>query len=556
MKKTSIYSPAAKRVTALTLLLTLVQAGFLSISILFLAEVIDKVLSDGNIPASPAIFMLVFAVLAALFAAAVPYISQKQAVLEEGKIRKLLIGQLMKLGIVSRNQSRSGSVVSAVTDGVERAVLFRFSFLGSAIGTALIPILVVVIIGTALDWKSAGFMALAIPAIPLLVRGFQKAFQKVSGASRVERQKLAANYLDAFQGLTTMQLLGAAPVVAQNLAERGEANRRSIMKLLSVNQLVILVVDAVFSLAMTVLASYLAISGLIDDRFTVGEAIAMVLLSTLMLEPLNKVGEFFYIGLGGIAAAKELKRVMAEEPATSIRGSKELVKQNLEDSSSTENPPVLEFERVSFGYGDTEVLSDVNLQVRAGDTVAIVGRSGAGKSTILNLIQRHLESSAGAIKLAGEEITDLKITEARRFTAMVSQSTFLFSGSVAENLRLAKPDASDDELWDALEVANLAEEIRRLPAGIETQLGERAITISGGQAQRISIARAVLSNAQLLLLDEPTAQVDLESEAKIISALEKATAGRTVITVAHRETAVRNADAIYQLVAGRLEQVR
>jgi len=426
--------------------------------------------------------------------------------------------------------------------------MFKLTFFGPMIASAISPLVVLVVVAVAIDWFSALVLLVAVPAIPLLVAGFQMAFRKVSGNSREARQKLAAEYLDAIQGLTTLGLLNASARTHDRLEASGEANRRSIMKLLASNQLVLLIVDGVFSLFMIGAVAWLAIARFDAGHIGFGQAVSLILISLVLLEPLGKVGEFFYVGMGGLAAQRGMRGFLSS-PVRVVSGPGLLP----DDASGSQ--PLVEFRDAHFSYGDLEVLRGVNLSVHRGEHVAIVGASGAGKSTIAGLVQRNIPIAQGQLFLRGVDATSLQTPQARSLSATVGQTTFLFTGTLRANLLIARADAEDSQLWEVLETANLAQEIRDMPLGLDTVVGERGYSLSGGQAQRLAIARALLADAPLLILDEPTSQVDLEGEAAILAAIEKAVQGRTVLTIAHRPSTLRSVDRILKLEDGQLVEV-
>ncbi|MCZ7630016.1 MAG: ATP-binding cassette domain-containing protein [Microthrixaceae bacterium] len=207
---------------------------------------------------------------------------------------------------------------------------------------------------------------------------------------------------------------------------------------------------------------------------------------------------------------------------------------------------------VHFDYGRGPVLDGVDLQVPIGSRVAVIGRSGAGKSTLMGLLRGALPLQRGHIRIAGREVSADDPAAVRALSATVAQRTWMFTGTIAENLRVARADATDDELWEALEGANIADEVARMPNGLQTHLGEGAMLVSGGQAQRISLARALLSGRRVLLLDEPTGQIDVDSESRIIDAIAGLPDDRTVLMVTHRHSLLRIADDVHELVDGRL----
>ena len=201
------------------------------------------------------------------------------------------------------------------------------------------------------------------------------------------------------------------------------------------------------------------------------------------------------------------------------------------------------------------MLSDVDLTVARGEHVALIGPSGAGKSTLLALASGDLLPAAGTVRVGGIASTAATQDEVRATGALVAQSTWLFAGTIADNLRLADPTATPERMWRALERANLAQEVRLMPAGLDTVVGENGMGLSGGQAQRVSLARAFLADRPLLLLDEPTSQVDLAGEAQIIEAIDRLAAGRTVLTVSHRAGALTGADRVIRVADGALTPV-
>lgn len=407
-----------------------------------------------------------------------------------------------------------------------------------------------------IDWRPALLLLPMIPLIPILIGGFQRAFHRVSSRYRASSRRFSAKFLDAVQGLPDLRQLGAGRSEGRVLATEAENVRAHVMRMLAGNQLVILVTDLLFALGMTTLATWLAIDGLSTGRLSPGGALSVLLLSLQLLDPIDHIGQFFYVGMGGIAATKEIKAV------TAAHGS-EMVTRTSTDTVSAPAPrgpapqeDVVALEYVDFAYPDgAPVLRDASLRIRPGERVAFVGRTGVGKSTVLQLLQGLLLPERGDVWVNGLNTRTCDPGTLRALTTIVPQRTYLFTGTLADNLRLAAPQASDDDLWEALGAARLADEVHDWPNGLQTPVGERGLSVSGGQAQRIAIARAFLRNAPILLLDEPTSQVDLRSETRILDALGQISEGRTVITVAHRRAAIARAGRRIQLVDGRFEEV-
>ena len=210
---------------------------------------------------------------------------------------------------------------------------------------------------------------------------------------------------------------------------------------------------------------------------------------------------------------------------------------------------------VEAAWDADPVLEGVNLSVRRGESLAVVGPSGAGKSTLMAVLAGDLLPSGGSVRVEGTELSAATQDEVRSASALVAQTTWLFTGTIADNLRLAQPYATPSQMWQALEVARLDKEVALMPEGLETQVGEAGLGLSGGQAQRLSLARAFLADRPVLLLDEPTSQVDLASEAAIVESLEQLAQGRTVVTISHRVGALTAADRTVRVEGGTVREV-
>ncbi|GAA2518807.1 ABC transporter ATP-binding protein/permease [Rarobacter incanus] len=460
------------------------------------------------------------------------------------------------LGAVGQRQDDqwSGGTVSTATDGVERYAAYRETFVGPMIAAITGPILAALIIGWRIDWRSGLILLAAIALIPILIGGFQSAFRRVSTQYRGASRRLAARYLDAIQGLSVLRALGAGKQTGRRLAAEAENVRRKVMALLAGNQLVLLVTDAAFSLGMITVAGLLAVDGAASRRFSPGEAVALVLVSTLLLEPLDRIGQFFYVGMGGMAAQREIKKFIADESpapaATRARAGARTHARGASPQGGTQAAIVVR--DVHFGYEPgAEILAGANVTVATGEHVAVMGPSGCGKSTLLALVQGLLTPQAGTVCVAGVDVRDAYPRWAQDHIAVVEQKTYLFTGTLAYNLRMAAPDATDEQLWQALAAANLTE-VESWPRGLETPCGERGLSLSGGQAQRLAIARAVLRDAPILLLDEPTSQVDVASEELIVDSLQRLARGRAVLSVTHRTRTARAADRVVELHGGKI----
>jgi ABC-type multidrug transport system fused ATPase/permease subunit len=281
----------------------------------------------------------------------------------------------------------------------------------------------------------------------------------------------------------------------------------------------------------------------LDGAMGVGDLVAFLWLVGALYEPVGKLHSLNQLVQSGRAAGERVFEIL-DTPAEPGR---------VEDDERVEIAGDVRFQNVSFSYSeDLPVLHHISLHAQSGETVALVGHTGAGKSTIVQLLTRFYEYDSGEILIDGKPIRDFSKSALRSAVGMVTQESFLFNGSIRDNLRLGKPGATDAELWEALDSANARSFIERLPEGLATMVGERGVKLSVGEKQRVSIARALLKDPPILILDEATASVDTQTERLIQEALDRLMTARTSFVIAHRLSTVRHADQILVLDRGRI----
>lgn len=286
----------------------------------------------------------------------------------------------------------------------------------------------------------------------------------------------------------------------------------------------------------------------LTHRITAGQFTAFTIYTVMLTWPMIALGYVVNLFERGTASVVRIHELLAEKPTIDDSGAKPATEQH-------EIVGDVEFRHLSFSYGDAAVLADISLKIPAGSSLALVGLTGAGKTTLVNLIPRLYDAPDGTVLIDGRPVREYSLEQLRRSIGFVPQETFLFSETIRENLLLGAPDAGIDAMLDAAEAAHIRREIEEFPRGFETSVGERGITLSGGQKQRSSLARALVLDPRILVLDDALASVDTYTEERILEELRRRMVGRTTILISHRVSTVRNADRIAVLANGRIEEL-
>lgn len=433
-----------------------------------------------------------------------------------------------------------GELVDAATVGVEKAAAYRATFLGPTLGAFTAPLIVLITWGGAVHGSSALILAAFAVLVPIVIGAAARRLRASNGAYRRLESADAARYLELLEGLGTLRVHGAERRHRDAHAESARGTLRELGRLLTRNQTTIIVNDAVFGVGMTTVAVALVLILLGGGLITPGAAFTGLLLAVLLVEPIDKVGRQFYVGLAGGARRDQLTDLLGgSAPAA------DLPKPAAETAA-------VELRQVTVRLGETEALSEVSLAVPAGTILAIVGPSGAGKSTLGRVVQGLLEPTAGDVWVDGAPTST---AERLALVTSVGQRPGMLSATIADNLRLALPDAPEEALWQVLDAAHLADEVRAMPDGLATHVGEAGSRLSSGQIRRLAIARALLADPAVLVLDEPTADLDRRTEALVRDGLATLASGRTVIQIGHRRAALDGADAVCVLEGGRVVAV-
>lgn len=512
---------------------------------LLVARILGHVLyHHGDV--APALVAIVVVAVARL---ALVWARNRQATASGARVRETLRAQLgarlSELGPGHLARRRTGEVETALVDAVERAGTYYGEFVPMALASVASVGVLLVWLAVLDPWAALAMLgaALVVPAAPVLsARAFGEAGLRFS----VGLGQLASEYLDAIQGLVTLKAFNASERWGHRLAERCEELSADATSLGGLTNMYVGFVSLGMA-AGTVLGVALAIINTTHQEISGTALIAILLLARECFRPLGELQAAFPAAYQAVAGANGIVGLLdapVEVPEPSRPASL--------DRAALR--PSVAFDGVSFAYGPDRApaLAGVNFEVAPGETVALVGPSGAGKTTVVSLLLRFYDPQEGTIRLGGHDLRDLSLADLRSLVAVTFQDTYLFRRSVRENLLLARPGATSREMEAAARAANAHDFVVSLPDGYDTVVGERGARLSGGERQRLAIARALLMDAPILVLDEPTSSVDAASEALITDAIERFTVERTTIVIAHRLSTVRRADRVIVLDHGQV----
>ena len=534
------YTRGTRRFLFLTVVLGGVTAGLVLAQAWLIANTISDVVENRWSVAQVrtlVILLLVVIVGRSLVAWLGERAAQRASASAKSDLRTALVEKIIQLGPAGIDRERSGSLVSLSTSGIDALDNYFARYIPQLFLAVIVPVTVVIVVLGA-DWISAVIIAVTVPLIPL--------FMALVGAStkvRMQRQarllqRLAGHFLDVVAGLPTLKVFGRAKAQVQAVRDITDRYRSATMETLKVAFLSSLILEllATFSVALVAVAVGLRLLG---GHVSFATALFVLILAPEAYLPLRLLGTNYHASAEGMKAAEDVFEVL-ERPIP-VRGSSV----DLPDPSTCS----LRIERlqVSYPHRTIPALRNVSLSVEPGEVVAIAGPSGCGKSTLLGALLGLVPTSGGSVSVGGIDLADLDPDAWRTQVAWVPQRPHLFARSIADNVRLGRPDATDEEVESAISVAGLDDVVAALPEGLETELGVEGAGLSAGERQRVALARAFLRNAPLLLLDEPTANLDGRTEESVLLAVRRVMVGRTVVIAAHRASLLSLSDRVVRL---------
>jgi ATP-binding cassette, subfamily B, bacterial len=478
-------------------------------------------------------------------------------------LRSTVFDHVQRMPIAFFTRTRTGALVSRLNNdvlGAQRA----FSDTLSGVVSNLVTLVLTLVVMVGISWQITGLALVLLPVFVLPARRMGARLAQMEREAADYNSAMSAQITERFSapGATLVKLFGRPAHESAEFAARARRVRDIGVRTAMVQWVFITALTLVSALALALvygLGGILALRGQLDP----GDVVALALLLTRLYAPLTALAGARVEVMSALVSFERVFEVLDLEP---------LVEEAPNPRTVPDGPVAVEYENVSFAYpsaekvslasleevatldrrGGVEVLHDISFRAEPGQLVALVGSSGAGKSTIAQLAPRLYDVDAGSVRLGGVDVRELSFDAIRDTLGMVTQDGHLFHESIRGNLQFVRPEATEEEMWDALRRARLADLIASLPAGLDTVVGERGYRLSGGERQRLTIARLLLAQPRVVILDEATAHLDSTSEAAVQAALAEALADRTSVVIAHRLSTVRAADLILVIEGGRI----
>jgi subfamily B ATP-binding cassette protein MsbA len=490
--------------------------------------------------------MLAAGAVGALISSVRTRIMQRAGARVVRELRSQLYAHLQKLSLRFYESRRTGDVMSRLTGDVQTAEML-VTHVGDQFLVEIVGLLITVVILFSLNWRLAWVALAPVPILLVLMYRFGKKVRPVYFEVRERIGALSAKLQDNISGIRVIKAFNTETAEAARFETENRAVFDKQMQgvgLMASAFPLIGFVQGLGTIAITAVGGWMLIQR--QATLSLGDLFAFSAYVGQLYQPIGHLFMMYNTVLQALAAGERIGDLLETEPDMANRPDAGTVADVAGD---------IRFEQVAFGYDEKQaVLQDICIHAHPGETVALVGRSGSGKTTLVNLIPRFYDPTAGRVTLDGRDVRDLTLDSLRRQIGVVLQDPFLFNGTIAENIRYACPEASDAQVRAAAEAANAHEFVAELPDTYASLIGERGVKLSGGQKQRLSIARAILADRRILILDEATSMIDTHSEILIQAALERLMQGRTTFVIAHRLSTVQRANQILVIDKGRIAE--
>ena len=455
-------------------------------------------------------------------------------------LRELVYKKLLKLGNEYSNVESTSSIVQVMVVGVEQLEIYFGKYLSQFFYSLLVPITLFVFMSF-ISFKAALVFILCVPLIPISIIAIMKIAKRILKDYWKSYSDLGGTFLENLQGLTTLKVFNIDEKRHQKMNTEAEKFRKITMKVLSMQLNSITIMDLV-AFGGAAAGTIVALIQFSRGEIAPGSLIIIILLSSEFFIPLRLLGSYFHIAMNGMAASDRIFGILdAKEREKNIDNN---VKEITGDIT-------IKLNNVSFSYdGEREVLKDINMEITPKGMVAIVGESGSGKSTIASIILNNYKVNQGEILLNSVDIENIDLDTIYENIALISTNSYIFNGTILDNLLIGKKYATDEEIKNALKIARLDSFVESLKDGLNTNVGEGGNALSGGQKQRLALARAILANRKMIIFDEATSNIDVESEEAIWESIYDLSIEKTILVISHRLANVRGAKNIYVMNKG------
>lgn len=456
------------------------------------------------------------------------------------KLRELIYKKLLRLGTGYNSVESTSAVVQVAVEGIEALEVYFGKYLPQFFYSMLAPITLFIFISF-ISFKVAIVFILCVPLIPISIIAIMKLAKRILKDYWNSYANLGDSFLENLQGLTTLKVFNMDKERHEKMNDEAECFRKVTMKVLSMQLNSINIMDLI-AFGGAALGTIVALVQFRNGGMLIGSLLIIILLSSEFFIPLRLLGSFFHIAMNGMAASDKIFALLDTEERT--KSIKEVTKGKLNNIS-------IKLNNVDFSYdGKRQVVKNVNMDITPGGLVAIVGESGSGKSTIASLILNSYNVTNGEIKLNGLNINNIALDDLYEKISLVSTNSYIFNGTILDNLLIGNKNATAVEIKNALKVARLDDFVNSLPDGVYAQVGEGGNKLSGGQKQRLALARVILANREMIIFDEATSNIDVESEEDIWEAIYELSTNKTILVISHRLANVKEAKNIYVMKHG------
>ena len=536
---------SSKKWIGLTVLMNWISIVCNIALILFIGTTVDKLLS-GNLNLniiSTSIFII--AMLSIRFVA--NFMSTKFSLYSSGEVKKTLRStiyeKLLTLGVNYTDTISTSSTVQIAVDGVEQLEMYFGRFMPQLFYSVIAPVTLFAVMSF-ISFKTAVILLICVPLIPITIMAVMKIAKKILSKYWGVYTDLGDSFLENLQGLTTLKIFDRDEDKNDEMNKNAEHFRKITMSVLQMQLNSIIVMD-IIAYGGSAIGILMALSEYRNGLITIGQVLIIILLSAEFFIPMRLLGSFFHVAMNGISASERMFKLLD----TQVEDVKDLAQDKINQLENIN----IELKNVDFSYDkERKVLENININMENNKMVALVGESGCGKSTITNLLLKQRKVDSGEILLNGINLNDIPFDVLTKKIGFINHNAYVFNGTIEENIRMGKNDASLEEIYDALKKANLYEFVMTLPNKLKTNVGEGGSLLSGGQKQRLALARTIITNPEIYIFDEATSNIDVESEEKVWESIYKLAKNKTVIVISHRLANVKNADSIYILDKGHI----